>query len=95
MIQQDVYMAGRMLDRPERVELANLAGGFTILKTEGFWVGPDGELYDEDAYILRVITDDEHVLTAVLEVAFGWARAIGERAVLVVRSEVSAQMVEF
>lgn len=94
MIQQDVYMAGHGIGVAERVEIANLAGGFTIIKTIGGWVGPDG-LCHEDAYILRVITDDEHVLTAVLEVAFGWARAIGERAVLVVRSEVSAQMVEF
>lgn len=94
MIQQDVYMAGQRIGLAEQTEIANLAGGFTIVPTEGGWVG-DGGLVIEESYILRVITDDGHVLAGVLEVVFGWARAIGEQAVLVVRSEVSAQMVEF
>lgn len=94
MIQQDIYMAGKRLGDLPRQRIASIAGGYTVLSAHGGWVSPEGKLFTEASYVVRVLVHTEQAAAEVIEECERWARYVGEESIMVTRQVIEVEFVK-
>lgn len=84
---QRVTIAGEYLGEAEQIELAHLVGGFTpTLHPNAIWVDDDGRIVKEPSYTIETVHPSLLCQREALDVLRGWARGIGEQAIVWTRT---------